>query len=77
MNGWLSDGWSVPNLISFLIPKMGNFLFENHQGSPTLTLLNVLNVLNVLNMPKDASLSCWALFRKLETESIKLCVYHQ
>ena len=39
---------------------MDNFLYENHRGSPTLTLLNVLNVLNVLNllnMPNDPSLT--------------------
>ena len=56
---------------------MSRFLFDNHPGSPTLTLLdelvvlavlNVLNVLNVihvlhvLNMPMDASLACWAFF---------------
>ena len=56
------------------MPKMDNFLYENHRGSPTLTwlevlnvlnvlnMLNVLNVLNVLNMPKDVSLAYWALF---------------
>ena len=50
------------------MPKMDNFLHENHRGSPTLTLLKVLNVLNllnvlsVLNMPKDPALACWALF---------------
>ena len=50
------------------MPKMDNFLYENHRGSPTLTLLKVLNVLNVLNelnvlnnMPKDPLLACWAL----------------
>jgi len=32
------------------MPKMDNFLDENHWGSPTLTLLNVLNVLYVLNV---------------------------
>ena len=40
--------------------KGDNFLRENHQGGPNLTLLNVLNVLSllkVLNMPKDASLA--------------------
>merc|ERR1739838_1116532 len=31
----------------FQMPKMDNFLWENHRGSPNLTLLNVLNVLNV------------------------------
>ena len=53
---------------------MSNFLYENHRGSLTLTLLNVLgvldvlyvlnvlHVLNVLNKPMDASLACWALF---------------
>ena len=47
---------------------MSHFLYENHRGSPTLTLLNVLgvlgvlNVLNVLYMPMDAPLACWALF---------------
>ena len=50
---------------------MIRFLYENHRGSPTLTLLNVLGVLNVpnvlhvrhvLHMPMDASLACWALF---------------
>ena len=59
------------------MPKMGNFLYENHRGNPISTLLivinvlnvliviNVLNVLNVLNelkMSKDPSLACWALF---------------
>ena len=54
----------------------GPCFYENHWGSPTLTLLNVLgvlgvlNVLNVLhvlhvlrvlNMLMDASLACWAL----------------
>ena len=55
---------------------MISFLYENHRGSLTLTLLNVLGVLgvldvlnvlngpNVLNMPIDASLACWALFSK-------------
>ena len=54
---------SLCNLF-FLMPKMSCFLYENHWGSPTLTLLNVhgvLDVLNVLNMPMDASLTCWAL----------------
>jgi len=32
------------------MPKMDNFLDENHWGSPTLTLLNVLKVLYVLNV---------------------------
>ena len=53
---------------------MGRFLFENHRGSPTLTLLtvlgvlgvlnvfHVLHVLHVLNTRMDASLACWALF---------------
>ena len=53
---------------------MSRFLYENHRGSPTWTLLNVfgvlgvlivlnvLNVLYVLNIPMDASLACWALF---------------
>ena len=56
------------------MPKMSRFLYENHRGSPTLTLLNVLgvpgvlnvlnvpNVLHVLNMPMDTSLASWALF---------------
>ena len=57
--------------------KMSRSLYENHWGSPTLTLLNVLGVLNVLNvlnvikalhvlhvlnMLMDASLACWAFF---------------
>ena len=54
--------------------KMGNFLDEIHQSSPTVKLpdllevlsvlkvLNMLNVLNVLNIPKDASLASLALF---------------
>ena len=55
----------------FQMPKMSRFLYENHRGSPTLTLLNVLGVLNVLNvfhvlhvliMLMDGSLACWALF---------------
>ena len=56
---------------------MSCFLYENHWGSLTLTLLNVLGVLNVLNelnvlhvlhvhhvhhMPMDVLLVCWALF---------------
>ena len=69
-------GRSVGPCVSrFLTPKMSCFLYANHQGGPTLTLLNVLgvlgvlNVLNVLNvlhmldMPMDASLACWALFK--------------
>ena len=53
---------------------MSRFLYENHRGSPTLTLLNVLGVLNVLNilhvlhvlnMPMDALLACWALFFRM------------
>ena len=31
--------------------KMSCCLYENHWGSPTLTLLNVLGVLGVLNVP--------------------------
>ena len=56
---------------------MSRFLYENHRGSPALTVLNVLGVLGVLNalhvlhvlyvlhvldMLMDASLACWALF---------------
>ncbi len=58
----------VRNPLFFQSPKMSSFLYENHQCSPTLTLLNVpgvlgvLNVLNVLDVPMDASLACWALF---------------
>ena len=40
-----SVGWSVPCL--FLMTILGNFLHENHQGDPDLTLLNALNVFNV------------------------------
>ena len=47
------------------MPKMDNFLYENHWGSPSLTLLNVFNVINVLKMPKDPSLACWALFVRI------------
>ena len=78
MFGW-SVGWMVRWSVTlfFQTLKMSSFLYENHRGSPTLTLLNVLgvlgvlpvlnmlnvlNVLNVLNMPMDASLGCWALF---------------
>ena len=62
---------------------MSGFYYENHQGSPTLTLLNVLrvlgvhnmlnvlNVLNMLNMPMDASLACWAFFCSTFAISIK------
>ena len=32
------------------MPKMSRFLYENHRGSPTLTLLNVFGVLVVLNV---------------------------
>ena len=64
----------VGNPFFFLMLKMSHSLYENHWGSPTLTLLNVLgvlgvlnvlnvlNVLHVLNMRMDASLACWALF---------------
>ena len=34
----------------FLTLKMSHSLYENHWGSPTLTLLNVLGVLGVLNV---------------------------
>ena len=30
-----------------LMPKMDNFLQENNQGGPNLTILNVVNVLNL------------------------------
>ena len=58
-----SVGWSVRPSVRKLFIQMlkgDNFLRENHQGGPNLTLLNLLNVLsllNVLNMPKDASLA--------------------
>ena len=42
-----SDGRMVTRF--FLTLKMSRSLYENHWGSPTLTLLNVLGVLNVLN----------------------------
>ena len=42
---------------SILMPKMDNFLRENHQGS----LLSAFNV-NVVDIPKDLSLACLALF---------------
>ena len=43
---------------------MSRFLYENHRGGPSLTLLNmlgvlgVLHVLHVLNMSVDALLAC-------------------
>ena len=43
------DGPSVRNPF-FQTPKMSRFLYENHRGGPTLTLLNVLGVLGVLNV---------------------------
>ncbi len=58
---------------------MSIFLYENHRGSLTLTLLNVLGVLgvlnvlyvlNVLNMPMDASLTCWPLFLPLLPKAV-------
>ena len=58
---------------------MSSFLYENHRGSPTLTLLNVLGVLGVLNalhvlhvlhMLMDASLACWALFEIVRRNQI-------
>ena len=33
-------------------PKMSCILYENHRGSPTLTLLNVHGVLGALNVLK-------------------------
>ena len=62
------DGPSVRQSVRKLFIQMlkgDNFLCENHQGGPNLTLLNVLNVLsllNVLNMPKDASLASGPCF---------------
>ena len=56
---------------------MSCFLYENHRGSPTLTLLNVLgmlgvlNVLHVLNMPMDTSLACWALLSLVMEKNLK------
>ena len=52
-------GPSVGNLF-FSNAKNGQFLYENHWGSPSLTWMNVFNVLNVLKMPQDPSLACWA-----------------
>ena len=40
--------WMVTRF--FLTLKMSHSLYENHWGSPTLTLLNVLGVLGVLNV---------------------------
>ena len=77
----LSDGPSVGGMIRpsdgskfvFLNAKIEH-LYENHRGSPTMTLLNVLgvlgflnmlnmlNVLNVINMPMDAPVTCRAFF---------------
>ena len=63
-----SDGPCVTRF--FFNAENERFLYENHQGSPTSTLLNVLgalgvlgvldvlNVLHVLNMPMNASLAC-------------------
>ena len=45
--GWIV-GWSVTRFFQTL--KMSRFLYENHWGSPTLTLLNVLGVLGVVNV---------------------------
>ena len=56
-----SVGWSVGRIAPrsatcfFKRPKMDNFLYENHRGSPTLNVLNVLNVLKMLKRPKDSS----------------------
>ena len=66
--GW-SDGRSVGPKVRrcvgssvrnpfFLKPKMSRFLYENHRGSPTLTLLNVLGVLSVLNVLNESCASC-------------------
>ena len=56
MVSWM-DGLSVRNLFFSLMPKMDNFLHENHWGSRSLlnviNVLNVLNVHNVLKMYKD------------------------
>ena len=38
------------NRFFFQTPKMSCYLYENHRGSPTLTMLNVLGVLGVLNV---------------------------
>ena len=57
----------------FQIPKMNNFLNENHRSNPTLTWWNVLNALNVLNvliMSKDPFLACWALFNYFREEIV-------
>ena len=60
-------GWMVGPCVTrfFQTPKMSCFLYENHWGSPTLTLLNVLGVLgvlNVLHVLKCASCASCALF---------------
>ena len=41
------------------MPKINNFLHDNHLGSPNLILLDVLKLLDV---PKDASLACCDIF---------------
>ena len=48
----VSVRWMVGRSVTcfFQMPIMDNFLYENHWGSLTLTLLNVLNVLNVLKV---------------------------
>ena len=40
--------WSVTRFFQTL--KISSFLYENHRGCPTLTLLNVRGVLGVLNV---------------------------
>ena len=40
----LSVGWMARQMvIFFLMPKMVNFLHENHQSGPTLILVNVID----------------------------------
>ena len=50
----VSTGPVCPSVIA----KNGQFLSENHRGSPTLTMLNVLNVMNVLNVLNLPNVLC-------------------
>ena len=59
-----SVGWMVTCFL--FMPKKDNFLYQNHGGSPTLTLLNVVN------MPMEASMACWALLFSSRSQRLRM-----
>ena len=51
---------------------MNCFLYENHCGSPTLTLVNALGVLGVLNVLNVLNIRGRRIVKKLEYQILRI-----